>query len=94
MMQTTANAPAVQRITFEEYLLYEGEIDVRYELFDGHLEAMLQPSAYHSAEQEYQRAEQAEQRADAESQRAEQEYQRAKKLADYLREQGIEPDRI
>jgi Uma2 family endonuclease len=46
-MQTAANAPAVQRMTFEEYLLYEGEIDVRYELFYGHLEAMLQPPAHH-----------------------------------------------
>jgi Uma2 family endonuclease len=47
MMQTAANAPAIQRISFEEYLLYEGEIDVRYELFEGQPEAMLQPPALH-----------------------------------------------
>lgn len=49
MMQTAANAPAVQRITFEEYLLYEGEIDVRYELFEGQLEAMTPTTALHQA---------------------------------------------
>ncbi len=48
-MQTAASAPAVQRITFEEYLLYEGEIDVRYELFEGQLEAMTPPTALHAA---------------------------------------------
>jgi Uma2 family endonuclease len=49
MMQTAASAPAVQKITFEEYLLYEGEIDVRYELFEGQLEAMTPPTALHAA---------------------------------------------
>jgi Uma2 family endonuclease len=46
-MQAAANAQAIQRITFEEYLLYEGEIDVRYELFEGQLEAMTPSTALH-----------------------------------------------
>ncbi|CBN55332.1 MULTISPECIES: Uma2 family endonuclease [Kamptonema] len=46
------------------------------------------------AEQEHQRAEQERQRAEQERQRAEQEHQRAERLAQYLRSQGINPDRL
>ncbi|MBE9079768.1 Uma2 family endonuclease [Romeria aff. gracilis LEGE 07310] len=46
------------------------------------------------AEQERQRAEQERQRAEQERQRAEQERQRADRLAELLRSQGIDPDRI
>jgi Putative restriction endonuclease len=45
-------------------------------------------------EQEHQRAEQEHQRAEQERQRAEQERQRADRLAEYLRSQGINPDRL
>lgn len=44
------------------------------------------------AEQERQRAEQERQRANQENQRAEQEHQRAEKLAEKLRELGIDPE--
>jgi hypothetical protein len=46
------------------------------------------------AEAESQRAEAESQRAEAESQRAEAESQRAQRLADLLRQQGIDPDAI
>ncbi|NEQ36919.1 MAG: Uma2 family endonuclease [Okeania sp. SIO3I5] len=45
-------------------------------------------------EQERQRADQEQQRADQERQRADQERQRADRLADLLRERGIDPDQI
>lgn len=41
-----------------------------------------------------QRAEQEHQRAEQEHQRAEQEYQRAEQLAEFLRSQGFDPDRL
>jgi len=49
--------------------------------------------AQHAA-QEKQRADIAEQRAQVEAQRAEQEKQRAERLAQLLREQGIDPDKL
>jgi hypothetical protein len=45
-------------------------------------------------EQESQRADAEFQRAEQERQRAEQAERRVTELADYLREQGIDPDRI
>jgi hypothetical protein len=46
------------------------------------------------AEQEHQRAQQEYQRAEQERLRAEQEHQRAEQLADFLRSQGFDPDRL
>jgi hypothetical protein len=45
-------------------------------------------------QQEQQRADQEKQRADQEKQRADQEKQRADRLAELLRERGIDPNQI
>ncbi|MBC8120855.1 MAG: Uma2 family endonuclease [Gemmatimonadaceae bacterium] len=41
-------APAANRLTFEEYLLYQGDPDVRYELVRGRLVPMATPSGLHT----------------------------------------------
>lgn len=38
---------SVKTLTFEEYRFYQGELDVRYELFRGHLIPMATPTGLH-----------------------------------------------
>ena len=54
-------------------------------------EGELVPTPEEDASQQWQRAEQERQRAEQEQQRAKQEQQRADRLADKLRELGVDP---
>jgi Uma2 family endonuclease len=45
----TGEVQSTQKMTFEEYRFYQGEPDIRYELFEGHLEAMPPATGLHTA---------------------------------------------
>ncbi|BAC90931.1 Uma2 family endonuclease [Gloeobacter violaceus] len=49
MIQTAASEPSGKTMTFEEYVRYQGEPGIRYELFHGHLEPITTPTGLHTS---------------------------------------------
>lgn len=48
-MSQSITPTSTKPLTFEEYLLYQPESDIRYELFRGHLIPMATPTVLHTS---------------------------------------------